>query len=95
MNALLAAIEGSGRPTILAGDFNAVPGDLSTDIFLCDGWNNLGDYQDHTFPADKPDRTIDYIMIKGFQNPSGQTQVLVETIASDHRPIRASLRFDG
>lgn len=95
VNALLAAIEDSGRPTVLAGDFNAVPGDLSTDIFLCGGWNNLGDFKDFTFPADKPNRTIDYIMIKGFQNPSGQTRVVDESVASDHRPIRASLRFDG
>ncbi len=94
VNALLAAIDQQSRPFILAGDFNAVPGDLSTDIFLCDGWNNLGDFKEHTFPSDKPIKTIDYFMVKGFVNHSGRTRVMNEAMASDHRPIRATLRFE-
>ncbi len=94
VQALLAAAGGQSRPTILAGDFNAVPGDVSTDMFLCDGWSNLGDFEEHTFPADHPIKTIDYFMVKGFANHSGRTRVVEETMASDHRPIRATLRFE-
>lgn len=78
-------------PVILAGDLNARPGaeELST-IFnmLKDAWN-VEDDPGYTFPADQPDRRIDYIL------HSDQFEVMdvfvVDTEASDHRPVIADI----
>jgi endonuclease/exonuclease/phosphatase family metal-dependent hydrolase len=96
-------------PAILAGDLNAMPesrviGELrkewrvvgwrtntgssqSADAAINDGWPML------TFPAQKPDRWIDYILYR----PAArwrfvESRVLDEPVASDHRPVLAVLR---
>ncbi|MDF1838437.1 MAG: endonuclease/exonuclease/phosphatase family protein [Planctomycetota bacterium] len=95
VNSLLGALRDDTHPIVLAGDFNALPGDTSTDLFLCSGWNNLGNFREHTFPSDAPTKTIDYFMVRGFENHAGKTLVLDERMASDHRPIRVTLSFDN
>lgn len=76
-------------PVILAGDLNARPGaeELST-IFsmLKDAWI-IEDDPGYTFPADQPDRRIDYILHSG--HFFVVDVFVVDTEASDHRPIVA------
>lgn len=75
-------------PVILAGDFNSQPGTAVMD-FLGEAWSIPEKEGDpFTFPADGPQREIDFILIR----PSAEVRVLEyrvldEMVASDHRPI--------
>ena len=95
------------EPAIIAGDFNALPDskpirELSKKWKIA-GWKDGtesqvdGGEQDSksivTFPADKPDHCIDYVMCR----PAArwkvvELRVLDEPVASDHRPVLAVLR---
>ena len=80
----------AGRPTLLAGDFNAWPTHASLDLVrAADRFTGVVDDQP-TFPAKRPTRVIDYIVA-----PS-TWQVLeyrvLDTQISDHRPIFARFR---
>lgn len=88
-------------PLIMAGDLNAVPS--SQTISILRGFMNLGCTQQCplTFPSDKPDRTIDYIMTA----PAGKFTVdLYQALpgyiadkrvyASDHCPVIANIRIN-
>lgn len=86
-----------GVPVILAGDLNAQPdsatiaalGEFLTDACPAD------QAATPTFPADKPDRRIDYVF---YRPGTGLTpisyQVVPEAVASDHRPIAVEFEFD-
>ncbi len=86
------------KPFYIAGDFNLTPKSLEMRI-LADNFGILSSYQFHTFPSDRPDRTLDYIMVyKGGEGgkllkrlEKGKTGVASwvqpESVASDHRPI--------
>lgn len=83
-------VKNASRPCVFMGDLNMVPSDpildplydLLTDTAARDG-------SQMTWIADKPDRKLDYIFVKGdiavkhFEVP--------ELIASDHRPCIADL----
>jgi endonuclease/exonuclease/phosphatase family metal-dependent hydrolase len=91
---MLALLEASDRPTILLGDMNATPERTElAPLFstLRDAWT-AGEGEGFTFPAESPDRRIDYVFVRG---PLAvlETRVL-ESDASDHRPVlsRLSLR---
>ena len=85
----------SNKPFFLAGDLNDTPEskfiqDLQKDFQV------LTNTKNPTYPAPEPKETIDYIAVwKGntdsFANLS--TQVVEEPLASDHRPITATLRM--
>ena len=85
----------SNKPFFLAGDLNDTPEskfiqDLQKDFQV------LTNTKNPTYPAPEPKETIDYIAAwKGntdsFANLS--TQVVEEPLASDHRPITATLRM--
>ncbi len=73
-------------PSILAGDLNAVPGSKTINI-LEEKWKSSYDKKNtkFTFPSDKPNRKIDYVMLY----PKNRwkvlkTEVIQDTIASDH-----------
>ena len=73
-------------PTILAGDLNAEPNSLPINI-LEEVWTASYDKNsiEYTYPSDKPDKKIDYIMFY----PKNrwrvlETKVIQDTIASDH-----------
>jgi len=95
INRLLQAIPDSVR-VLLAGDFNLEPSSPNytrlTQRFV-DSWSNQPEAPPLTFPADKPERRIDYIFhSEGFECRSTHdpTEILVST-ASDHRPVIADL----
>jgi endonuclease/exonuclease/phosphatase family metal-dependent hydrolase len=85
---------------ILAGDLNATP-DSRVIAEFAEHWKIAGaktqaadDAQRLlTFPADKPDRWIDYIMARPAERwQIVEVRVLEEPQASDHRPLLAVLR---
>lgn len=80
-------------PLILAGDLNALPTSQTIGILkqqFTMGCINCA----YTFPADKPDRTIDYIMYR----PANHFRVMsygpvTGKLASDHLPLVAVLQM--
>lgn len=83
-----------GKPFFLAGDLNASPDDPSG-AFLLRNFEILNDTARHTFPADSPSVTIDYIAVykkhAGMIAPLGSGVAAAGT-ASDHLPVYADVR---
>jgi endonuclease/exonuclease/phosphatase family metal-dependent hydrolase len=81
-------------PAIIAGDLNAMPDsrpirELEKEWKVADSDAPLV-----TFPAEKPDRWIDYIMYRPADKwKVEEVRVLDEPVASDHRPVLAVLRL--
>lgn len=80
------------KPMILAGDLNAEPESRVMQTLDRD-WTRTNAKGLRTYPADKPAKEIDYILVK----PAArwqvvETRVLDESIASDHRPLLTVLR---
>ena len=88
------AVKDYDKAVILAGDLNAAPNTPVLEAFL-QSWAILSDTSKYTFPADKPERTIDYILgytPKGYTCSVWQTRV-PNTLASDHLPLFADIRL--
>jgi endonuclease/exonuclease/phosphatase (EEP) superfamily protein YafD len=86
MSRLLPQLPPPGRPAVVAGDHNFWgPGVVA---FLR-GWKRA--VRGRTWPARRPHSQIDHILVR-----SG-TEVLssevLPDVGSDHRPVRARLRF--
>jgi endonuclease/exonuclease/phosphatase family metal-dependent hydrolase len=77
------------KPVFLAGDLNSQPNSKEIALLKKD-FTILNDPSKPTFPADHPDRCIDYLLAK--KNP-GQSikmiasEIVEEPLASDHRPV--------
>lgn len=84
------------KPFFLAGDLNATPESGSGKV-LASRFQLLTDPKAHTFPADKPTETIDYIAL--YKNRYADAVCLLSRgvinapDASDHRPVYADVRF--
>ena len=82
------------KTVIVGGDFNAYP-DENTVLKLKQNFHMLTNEDEHTFPANAPDRTIDYLFM--YKNEGAGTKagggVIPESVASDHRPIWADIIF--
>jgi endonuclease/exonuclease/phosphatase family metal-dependent hydrolase len=78
------------RDAILAGDFNAEPGDASIQL-IRDSKRFAGVFDGKpTFPSDQPSRQIDFIFV-----PAGWELLdwrVLDTQASDHRPVVSVFR---
>ena len=88
LDTIFAVAAQLNKPCFLMGDLNATPGSevikRLSKHFTC-----LTDTAAHTFPADKPDITIDYIftpMPRSAFTLKG-SYVIDEPQASDHRPV--------
>ena len=76
------------KPVFLAGDFNATP-DAGAIRALETEWRRLSPLEP-TFPADRPNVTIDYLFVaKDAQIETIESRVVDEPAASDHRPVFA------
>lgn len=93
--ALNRALEDREVPVILAGDFNSTPGDIVFDALLEATWHPVKKSGEvNTFPADRPEREIDFIMVRpGDRVEVVEHRVIRESVASDHRPLLAVLRI--
>lgn len=85
------------RPLILAGDLNARPDTPPIRLFA-GHWKDAAAgapaEASFTFPAEKPVRRIDYVMLR----PAHawrvvETSVVDEAVASDHRPVLAVVEW--
>jgi endonuclease/exonuclease/phosphatase family metal-dependent hydrolase len=94
------ALERGEELAILAGDLNATPQSRVIAEFAKE-WRVVGAKPQAaggakpllTFPADKPDRWIDYVLVRPAERwEILEMQVLEEAVASDHRPLLAVLR---
>jgi len=96
VQALLNGIAERKHPVILAGDFNGAPGDASLELLENNGWSVLkkdNATASQTYPSDKPDREIDFFVVKGLPAFSYKHHVVDERMASDHRPIAAVIQL--
>jgi endonuclease/exonuclease/phosphatase family metal-dependent hydrolase len=88
--------ERQDAPLIVAGDLNALPSSRvmkEMDSFLRDSFEKAGDASP-TFPADKPYRRIDYILMGDDRKlRCVEHRVIPEDVASDHRPVLAVLKL--
>lgn len=88
------ANESPDLPAILAGDFNANPSNAAVKM-LSGTWMISGAGAElHTYPVQQPKIQIDYILVR----PTSawtlrEVKVLPELLASDHRPLLATLRL--
>ncbi len=94
-NELKGIVVNLNAPLIIGGDFNAIP--ESQTMAIIKGFMNLGCRQQCplTFPAQKPDRTIDYLMytpVDGFSVQSYQSKP--NAVASDHAPVIAVIQIN-
>ena len=85
----------TGKQFFLAGDFNA---ELNSDFIkeLKKDFVILSDTKHTTFPADKPEEVLDYIIASKHVQPDfvvKSAHVINEPLASDHRPTIVELRF--
>ena len=92
---LSALLDGREHPVILAGDFNSRRGDRILRSLQADEWFVVDkDGSAETFPSDRPEREIDFVMLRpaeAFQ--IAEHRVIEEPLASDHVPLLIVLRI--
>ncbi|MFT7667503.1 MAG: endonuclease/exonuclease/phosphatase family metal-dependent hydrolase [Planctomycetota bacterium] len=84
----------SDVPVILAGDFNSKPGSQVMEV-LEQGWLNIPKGGSAlTFPANDPNREIDYCLVQPAESVQSHTLIVVdESLISDHRPLLLELKL--
>jgi endonuclease/exonuclease/phosphatase family metal-dependent hydrolase len=88
------------HPVILAGDFNGRPDDDVVGRLRRDWRTGAKRGDPLTYPADRPDREIDFVMWRSESERVGAALRLVghfvveEPLASDHRPLVADFRLE-
>jgi endonuclease/exonuclease/phosphatase family metal-dependent hydrolase len=85
------------RSTLVGGDLNAEPGSAVIEMIrgspVRDAWAECGTGPGLSYPADKPVKRIDYLLVpSGWRCVSG---TVIETDASDHRPVLFVLQRAG
>ncbi len=83
-------------PTILAGDFNAVPGSPPINVLLAHWAYAAAADPQPTWPSKEPQVKLDYVFLR----PAASwrvvdVQVVDELVASDHRPLLVVLEWQG
>ncbi len=92
---LAQVLDTLSRPYILIGDFNDRPGTRTIGLFTARAREAAKpEAARNTFPADQPDREIDFIFAAPARSWSvGEVRVIDERLVSDHRPVLARLQF--
>jgi len=92
LSSLLDTVE---HPVVLAGDFNSRRGDRILRSLRASDWfvvDKDGPFE--TFPADGPQREIDFVMLRPAEAfEVVEHRVIAESVASDHRPLLVVLRL--
>ena len=85
-----------GNPLIFGGDLNARPDTpeiTALTLSLLDSWRRCGDGgPGYSYPADEPDRRIDYVWLR---NGTCTNARVLDTLASDHRPLLVEVLLGG
>ena len=77
-------------PTLLVGDLNATPDSAPMAQLWEAGWTEADPTRAPTYPADAPERKIDWILLApGSAGALTDAEVLWAPVASDHCPFRA------
>lgn len=95
---LLKALEPIKSPLIVVGDFNDAPSGSSYKLMRTrfeDAWSMSGESGGLSYPADKPVKRIDFIFYRGAEDLTVKRAWVVDTLASDHRPVLADLELSG
>jgi endonuclease/exonuclease/phosphatase family metal-dependent hydrolase len=80
-------------PTLLVGDLNSMPDSRVMKAFG-ENWTRTDSTPLPTYPADKPERQIDYVLVRPAPRwKVVETRVLDEPLASDHRPLLVVLEL--
>jgi endonuclease/exonuclease/phosphatase family metal-dependent hydrolase len=80
-------------PALLAGDLNAVP-ESAVLAEVLKQWTNTTREPKSTIPVDKPERQIDYVLVRPAQRwRVVEARVLDEAVASDHRAVVAEVEL--
>ena len=75
------------------GDLNSVPGSPAMRV-LGGSFVSLSDTSAHTWPAKKPDRTIDYVMVDSAHASrfgDAESRMVAEPGATDHAAVVVDL----
>ena len=81
------------RPMILGGDLNSTRGSTVLEI-LGRHWHVPPGRAAPTYPADAPEREIDFVLYRPAQGfEVVERRVIAETTASDHRPVLLELAW--
>ena len=92
---LLRLLDGVQGSLIVAGDFNGEPAGSAYKLMLTkfdDAWlQSKAKGAGLTFPADKPEKRIDYIFYRRSDRVRVKKAWVVETLASDHLPVMAEI----
>jgi endonuclease/exonuclease/phosphatase family metal-dependent hydrolase len=95
---LLAALKDVKEPLIVVGDFNDVPSGEAYKLMrqqFDDAWlDSRKDEPGFSYPADKPAKRIDYILVRSSDSIRTKRAWIVETLASDHVPVVADLEIE-
>ncbi|MFW6202554.1 MAG: endonuclease/exonuclease/phosphatase family protein, partial [Gemmatimonadota bacterium] len=93
--ALTAALRNETRPVILAGDFNSRPDDPVMRHLERAFVRPAKRGERLTFPADRPEREIDYVLFRPADAFTVRRHVVLdETTVSDHRPVVMELVWE-
>ena len=96
VEAIRAEAVRSGKPFVLAGDWNAQPCEPLLERLRENGFRVVSDVAQPTYPAGRPEECIDYIALyepEGVCVEARKPRVVAEKRASDHRPVAMTLRL--
>ena len=91
------ALQNVDKPIFMAGDMNSAPASVPQ-LELAKHFATLNDTTSYTFPADRPNRCIDYIYgysKNGYRFDVQYRKVIEDTISSDHRPVQVIVQVKG
>jgi endonuclease/exonuclease/phosphatase family metal-dependent hydrolase len=77
-----------GKPTVVAGDCNFWGPGVTTCL---PGWART--VRGRTWPASRPHSQIDHILVRPVDGIDVVDSAVLPPVGSDHRPVRATLRF--
>jgi len=85
---IIRTVSSGTGPLIIAGDLNAVPGDIEIRLFDEFGLEDLGASAGDTTTGSDPQKRIDYVWGRGVVGSQAHTLPVEDAIrASDHRPL--------
>lgn len=81
------------QPVIFGGDFNATPQNHTMETFFSYGFKKTCSTNCNTIPADKPNREIDFILLRPINSFEVLGHQVIHSLASDHLPIVSTIKI--